>query len=286
MTFNWRELPPQALEQHFNPRVACADAQAHLDRFTARSAEARKHVPGDYDVRYGTRPKETLDVHAPHGAGGSAPLVLFVHGGYWRALDKADHIFVVPPLLASGAVVANVNYDLCPAVSLDVIVEEIAAAVHFCHTRAREWGADPDALYLVGHSAGAHLAAAMLQRDAASHGLPEGCIRGVAAITGIYEPSVILGVSVNQEARIDATTAARHDCLSRPFTLTPRMLVAVGGAEPEGWQAQSRDFAAACERSGLSTRLMVAPGANHFTVLEQALESGKPLNRALLGLWS
>ena len=149
MPFDWRDLPPEQMEQHFNPRVATADTQVHLERFIARSAAARQTMPGRYDLRYGGREKQTLDLHVPHACAPAAPLVLFIHGGYWRGLDKSDHSFVVPPILSSGAIVANVNYDFCPQVSLDVIVQEIAQAVSYCHLNAAAWGADPNNLYLV-----------------------------------------------------------------------------------------------------------------------------------------
>ncbi len=280
MTFSWRELPREEMDRHFNPRVAVPDAQAHLDRYAARSAEARRHIPGRYDLRYGQRPKETLDVHTPESASAALPLVVFVHGGYWRALDKSDHSFVVPPLLASGAVVANVNYDLCPSVTLDEMVDEIGNAVRFCARHAGEWGADPQRLYLLGHSAGAHLAAEMLLSDPPADG-----IQAMAGITGIYEPEIILGVSVNEEAQVSPEVATRRTCLGRTFRLRPRVLLAVGGDEPAGWRAQSHAFAGACRDAGLDTRLEVVPGANHFTVLERVLDPGEPVHRALTALW-
>ena len=285
MSLNWRDLSPADLERHFNPRVAVPDAQHLLDDFAARSADARKHIPGRYDLRYGPGPKATLDLHAPAGAGSGRPLVVFLHGGYWRALDKSDHSFVVPPLLDAGAVVANVNYDLCPAVTLDAMVEAIAAALRFCHAQAAGWGADPQNLILLGHSAGAHLAAAMLQRPWPQAELPAGAVRAVAALTGIYEPAVILGLSVNAEAQISAHTAARHDCLTRPFTLRPRMLVAVGGDEPDGWVAQSESFAGHCLAAALPTRMQLVGGANHFTLLDCALRDGHALRDAVFDLW-
>lgn len=282
-SLNWRELPPAELERHFNPRVAVPDAQRVLDRFAARSAEARKHIAGRYDIRYGPGPKSTLDLH---GSGaGARPLVVFIHGGYWRALDKREHSFVVPPLLDAGAVVANLNYDLCPDVTLDQMVESIAAAVRFCHAEAAGWGADPRHMVLIGHSAGAHLAAAMLQRRWPAAQLPAGAIRAVAALTGIYEPEIILGISVNAEARISADAAARHACLQRPFTMRPGMLVAAGADEPEGWIAQSEAFAAHCVAAGLSTRLHLVGDANHFTVLEHAFSDGHALRDAVFDLW-
>ncbi|MGI9334369.1 MAG: alpha/beta hydrolase [Gammaproteobacteria bacterium] len=282
---DWRSLPASEMEQHFNPRAVNPDAQRLIDDFSARSAQARERIPGRYDIRYGERPKETLDLHVPEGAEPGLPLVVFIHGGFWRALDKSDHSFVAPSLLDTGAIVANVNYDLCPTVTLDEIVDEIANAVRFCRDHAASWGADPDGLYLFGHSAGAHLAARMLQREWSAEEFPAHAIRGVAAISGVYEPEVILGITVNEEAQITPDSAARQNCFGREFTLKPRMLVAVGGDEPEGWSAQSAAFADACREDSLSTDYEVVAGANHFSVLNRALTRGDPLHEAVVSLW-
>ena len=128
--FNWREQPAEVLEQHYNPRAAIADAQEHIDGYTQRSATAREHIEGTYDLRFGDNPKETLDLHK---AGDQSPLLIFIHGGFWRALDKSDHSFVVPFFLDAGISVANINYDLCPDVTLDVIVEEMRRALPYCY---------------------------------------------------------------------------------------------------------------------------------------------------------
>lgn len=279
MTFDWRALPTEQMEQHFNPRAAVAGVQDYLDTYVARSAAAREAISGEYDLRFGEGAKETLDLHRPAASDGPSSLVLFIHGGYWRALDKSDHSFVVPPLLETGAVVANINYDLCPSVTLDTMVEQMARALTFCHRHAADWGADPERIHLVGHSAGAHLAAEMLLRRWPSGAAP--AVRGVVALTGVYEPEVILQVSVNEEARVAPEVAARRTCLGRPFTLRPRMLVAAGSDEPPGWQAQSRAFANACEQAGLDTALSIVAGGNHFTVLERALDPADPLGAAV-----
>jgi arylformamidase len=285
MPFNWRELPVDQMEQHFNPRSVNPDIQDHVDRYIARSAEARLASPGQYDLRYGEGEKQTLDIHIPQSCVKDAPLAIFIHGGYWRGLDKQDHSFVVPPIVASGAIVANVNYDLCPQVTLDVIVDEIAQAVSYCHLNAEQWGADPNNLYLIGHSAGAHLGARMLLRDWPQHELNTAALRGVAAITGVYEPEVILDVSVNQEAQISAQTARQQSCLDRAFTSNPNMLIAVGGDEPGGWIGQSQSFAAQCIDAKLHTQMFIVPDTNHMTVLEHAFNTDEPLCTAILDLW-
>ncbi len=190
MIFDWRNQPDDVVERHFNPRTTVPDPQALLDEYARKAAETRNEIRGRYDLRYGKGKKETLDLHLPYGAPNGA-LVVFLHGGYWRGLDKSDHGFVVPTFTEAGAVL-------------------------YCHGNAREWGADPSRLFLVGHSAGAHLAASMLIDDWTRHDLPVGPIRGLVGLTGIYEPEVILRVSVNEEARVAPEVAARHDCLARP----------------------------------------------------------------------
>lgn len=283
--FDWRTLTPEEMERHFNPRVSVPNTLELLDGFMARSAQARERLPGRYDLRYGERPKETLDLHIPEGAQPGLPLVLFVHGGYWRALDKSDHSFVAPALLDAGAIVANVNYDLCPTVTLDEIVDEIANAVSFCRAHASGWGADPDAMILFGHSAGAHLVARVLQRDWPADQSPADSIRGAALVTGIYEPEVILGVTPNEDAQISRESALRQTCQGRRFTVKPPVVIAVGGDEPAGWAAQSFAFADACREAGLPTQFSVGEGANHFSILDRTLTPGDPLYEALVGLW-
>ena len=103
-TFDWRGLSNEELEPHFNPRIAVPDAMDWLARFTSRSAAIRENLAGDYDRRYGDGEKCVYDFHPADGPGdgGKAPLVIFIHGGYWRLMDKSDHSFVVPPLTARG----------------------------------------------------------------------------------------------------------------------------------------------------------------------------------------
>ena len=160
--FEWENLSKDEIERHFNPRVAVPDAQRYIDNYTSKSLEARKQIEGIYDIRYGPNSKQTLDLHIPKSLENS-PLLIFFHGGYWRALDKKDFTFVASSFLQEGIAVANVNYDLCPEVKLDELVEEIVSAFNFCRKKVDQWGVK--GIYLAGHSAGAHLVAELLRRD-------------------------------------------------------------------------------------------------------------------------
>ena len=201
-------------------------------------------------------------------------MVLFIHGGYWRALDKHDHSFIVPPLINAGAVVANVNYDLCPQVTLSQMSQQIVDAVRFCHANANDWEAEAERIILIGHSAGAHLSARVLNQPAGGLGCPADLISGVAAISGIYEPEIILKLDVNEEARITANDAIRNDCLSVPPSGNPRLALWAGADEPVGWIDQSRAYYAVARSAGLECQLFEETGTDHFTVLERSFEDG------------
>lgn len=273
----WRKVPAAELEAHFNPRAAVPDAEDHLARAARRAAEARGELAGRTrrDVRYGDGPKQVLDIVAPE-SGAGAPVVLFLHGGYWRALDKDDHSHLALPF--GDAVFVNANYDLCPDASLDDLVREAREAVLWTAAQVPE-ARGPGRLFLYGHSAGAHLAAAALGEGL--EGLDPAVLGGLFAVSGIYEPEVACHLTVNAEIGLDPETARRNDVLLRETRHRPPALVAVGGAEPGGWVAQSRAYADLLRGRGVEVEYVEAPGFHHFTFLEGLADPGDPLVRRM-----
>ena len=270
MTFDWRSADDATLEAHFNPRAAVGDeaVETHLGEYLAAAEAAREAWPGTYDIAYGAGAREALDLHRPaSGAGGA--LFMFIHGGYWRRFSKADHSFAVGGFVERGVTVANVDYDLCPDVTLDEIVAEMRACLAFVHAHAGEWGCDPARLFVGGHSAGAHLTA-MLLADPSSAAL----IAGAHCMSGIYETPVVRRISVNEEVRLDEAAAARADAFAHPPTKPVPMVVSVGGKEPAGWQAQSAGYADIAEAAGCAVERVTVPGANHFSMLFDAVSGG------------
>ena len=270
MTFDWRSADDASLEAHFNPRAAVGDeaVEIHLGEYLAEAEAARKKWPGKYDIAYGPGPREALDLHRP-ASGANGALFMFIHGGYWRRFSKADHSFAVGGFVERGVTVANVDYALCPDVTLDEIVAEMRACLAFVHARAEEWGCDPARLFVGGHSAGAHLTA-MLLADPASAAL----IAGAHCMSGIYETPVVRRISVNEEVRLDEAMAARNDVFANPPARPVPMVVSVGGGEPPGWQAQSAGYADIAEAAGCAVERVTVPGANHFSMLFDAVSAG------------
>lgn len=278
MDTNWRQLPKTGFAEIYNPRLASHDVDGTLKRYVKRSSEAREKLSASAivsnDLRYGAGPLQTLDLYRPTKAYAKHPMVLFIHGGYWRGLDKHDHSFVVPPLIDAGAIVANVNYDLCPQISLSEMVCQIVEAIRFCNKRAVDWGATDEKVVLIGHSAGAHLSARVLNQPVDDEGLPADLIRSIAAISGIYEPEIILNLDVNDEAQITLEDAAQNDCLSVLPGGAAQFAIWAGSQEPQGWIDQSQAYASLTKKAGLETHLFEEEQTDHFTVLEKAFQIG------------
>lgn len=278
---DWRKLSPAELEANFNPRMAVPDFERHFAGWTERSAAAKAKLPGEYDLRYGAGPLQTYDLHRPAGAS-SARLVVLIHGGYWRGLDKNTMTFAAEPFVQAGAVVVNLNYDLCPKVSLDVIVRQMQEALVHIAGKAAAWGADASKLHVIGHSAGAHLAAMMVAAPWPKDLPAQPPVASLGLVSGVYDLEPVLHISVNQDIQLDGAMAARNSVMKFPPRMSGPVLVAVGDDEPPGWQAQSVDFHQACRNAGTSGQMMRIGGANHFDILFPLADPAKPLGAALL----
>lgn len=278
---DWRRLSPEQLEAEFNPRMSVPDYERYFNGWTERSAAAKAKLPGEYDLRYGEGPLQTYDLHRPAGAS-AAPLVVLVHGGYWRGLDKNTMTFAAEPFVQAGAVVVNLNYDLCPKVTLDAIVRQMQEALVHVAAQAASWGADASKLHVIGHSAGAHLAAMMVAAPWPKDLPPQPPVASLGLVSGVYDLEPVLHISVNQDIRLDSGMAVRNSVMRFPPRMHGPVLVAVGDREPAGWQAQSVDFHQACRDAGTSGQMMRIGGANHFNILYPLADATQPLGHALL----
>jgi arylformamidase len=281
-SFDWRKLSQDQLEAQYNPRSAVPDFQQHFDTYVSKSAAAREAIGGDYDLRYGAGPLQTYDLHKPKNVKAGAPLVVVIHGGYWRGLDKNTMTFAIPPYLDRGAVVVNLNYDLCPQVTLDAIVREMQEALAHVASKAADWGADPAKLHVIGHSAGAHLAAMMVAAPWPRDLGPQPPVASLGLISGVYSLEPVLRISVNESIRLDEAMAARNSVTNFPPKIEGPVLVSYGADEPEAWRNQSIDFHQACRDAGIRSELLPMANGNHFTIKFAAADPKHPLGAALL----
>lgn len=272
----------QDLSRQMMPRAAVPDHEHWLAEDLALSEDLKGRTSFLSDQRYGAGPRQVADLFPAHRPG--APIVLFFHGGFWRALSK-DHVgHVAGPLMEAGAAVVLPGYDLCPAVSLRTVVAEAGQALLWTRQQAGRLNADPDRIYIAGNSAGAHLAAMLMTEDWTHHGLARAPIAGAFLVTGIYDLRPIPRIQVNEDVRLPADDVLALSPQFRPLHCRVPTIVAVGGAEPPLWIEQSRRFAAKLSVSGADVRLMEMPGLHHFSITQSLSHATAPLTRAILDL--
>ena len=253
------------VETQFNPRRAVPNVDEHAARTQLLSQQARQRHEGIYNLRYGPGPLATLDVFK--AAQAHAPVHVFLHGGYWRGRDKSDFSYLADALLPHGITTVVMNYDLCPHVELPAIVDQVAQGLAWVHDHAAEWGADPKRYSASGHSAGAHLIAAVLARHDQAASVPMGMPSSAVLISGVYELEPVLSISVNAEIRLRPDQVAAMSPMRHPPCKPVRLAVAVGGAETQGFVEQSKRFAATCAAQGADARFIEYEACDHYTVM-------------------
>ena len=279
------EYTPEFVERGYNNRAAVPDYPRWFERYAEFSIGARASPGTKVDLRYGPGPKETLDLFLPAEA--ARGTFLFLHGGYWRALDKSDFSFVATPFVAAGYAVAVANYDLCPQVSIATIVEESAHAVAWLALEGDSHGAHSGRIVVGGHSAGGHLAAMMLTIDWMASDLARDPIVGAVSLSGVHDLDAMLHFSANADLKLDQGEAARLS----PVRLTPRsrkpLVLAVGADETPEFIRQTRllwdawpDNRPAGERGPILVR-----DRHHFNVVVDYADPGSALTRATLALF-
>jgi arylformamidase len=259
----------EAIDAEYNIRRRHPESPQHYARYEADSAAARTALValgGRIDLRYGEAEGERLDFFP--AARPAAPLFLFIHGGYWRALDKRDFSFIAPPFVAAGISVALINYDLTPKVTVDEIVAQIQRAIGWTHRQAGEFGFDPRRLVVGGHSAGGHLTAMAL---AAKPRLP---IAAGIAISGVFDLVPLLKTNVNVQLTLDEDRARRLSPMHDPRPDRAPELICVGGAETDGFIWQSRDFAERLRKSA-----KIYPGLDHYTIMSALADPQSDIHR-------
>jgi arylformamidase len=247
----------------------------------ARDGEAYRQVAlaekrAELGIRYGQRVRQTMDLLFAR-PGADAPLALFVHGGWWRSLEPASFSQMARGLNAHGIDVAVVGYDLAPQVTIAAIIEEIRAACLFL------WGRLGRRLLVYGHSAGGHLTGAMLATDwtALDAKAPATLVPAGLSISGVFDLVPLVGVSVNQDLRLDVAEARR---VSPVLWRAPSGLVLdalVGGLESSEFLRQSRMIVDTWGKAGVTTHYAEVAGTNHFTVLAPLTDPASPMVKRL-----
>jgi arylformamidase len=235
------------------------------------AAVFRDGARAELDIGYGRTERTRLDIFRPEGAG-EVPLAIFFHGGYWRTFDRSLFSHAARGLVRHGIAVAIPSYNLCPSVSVGTIIDEARQAVAFLY---RQHGRR---MFAFGHSAGGHLAAAMLATDwpAYAPDLPRDTVASALGISGLFDLEPLLSTSINADLRMSAEEARQWSPLGWP---APHGLVLdayVGGLESSEYLRQARTVTDLWGAAGALTRYAEIDGANHFTALAPFTDPDTP----------
>lgn len=269
-------------ELEYNPRATVKGLEDYLQRAAQWSQEARETLEYIADVPYGVGRLQTCDVFP---AGPGAPVHIFLHGGYWRGRDKSDYHFIAAPLVRAGITTVVANYDLCPNVTVEKIVEGTRELLNWVAAKARDWDARSDQMVASGHSAGAHLLAmAVHDQGNVLRADTRSALKHLVLMSGIYELEPVLRISVNEEVRLTEDMVRRVSPMRWPVNTGTPIHVIVGGAETSQWIRQSMDYAAACEKVGVLRSCTKIAGQNHYSIMELIRDGQSELSRKIIGL--
>jgi arylformamidase len=276
----YRGFRQDEMEYQYNPRESVPEYPQLAEKRAEQSRRVRATAKSWLGVPYGNSPREKLDIYPADRPGG--PVLIYIHGGYWRSGSKEDNCNFVPVFTKRGASVVLVEYDLCPSVTISDIVRQTRSAIAWVYRNIVRYSGNPSKIYVSGHSAGGHLTAMALAHDWASEGLPRDLIKGAVATSGVYDLDVVMRISVQEQVKLTPKLARENSPFEHPPLPVCPLIVAVGGAEPQGWQQMSEDFFDLCKKRGLDCEYLIIPGANHYTMSEHLADFESPLAQAML----
>ena len=253
-----------SLEIEYDNRALVPDHLAIFARWRESSTAFRAEANVELDLHYGTAERHRLDLfHAKNPRG----TVVFIHGGYWRSLDKSDFSFVAAPFVADGLSVAAFNYRLCPVDRVADTIDDCRAALVWLLANGQEHGVAVDRVALSGHSAGGHLVSMLFATDWPRRDVDPSRIVGGVALSGVFDLAPLLNCSMNDDLKMDATSACAASPIHHRSTLSAPLHLAVGGRESRAFIEQTHKL----QRAWPATCPVAEEIAerNHFTIVDE-----------------
>ena len=265
--------------EQYNARAGIPDHPQIFTRWQKESALIRRTHAGLLDLPFGSAKKERLDFYPAHRAG--APLLVFIHGGWWRSLDKSDFTFIVPGYRQAGFNVALTNYTLAPEASVEEITLQQVRALAWLYRNAERLEFDRDRIVVAGHSAGGHLAAMMLATvwPAVASDLPLDLVKGGVLMSGLYDLDPVCHADfVNVDLKLDADSALKLSPARMPQSHPAQFITSVGDLESDEFKRQTALIASEW-KTGFRGDIALQ-GVNHLTICDAFGNPEHPLFRA------
>jgi len=278
------EYTPEFVERGYNNRAAVPEYPQWFAKYAAWSQAARDRYQPARDLRYGENPLETLDLFVPVAK--PRGTFVFIHGGYWRSLDKDDFAFVAAPFLEQDIAVVNLNYDLCPAVSIGTIVDECRRALAWVVRVGSRHGASAGNVVVGGHSAGGHLTAMMFATEWTAHGMAQAPFAGGVTLSGVHDLAPMVKFSYNVDLKLDAAEAKRLSPVTFGSRTQAPLLMVCGADETSEFLRQTKLLWDAWPGNRRpKDGPMFVPGTDHFSVVAEYADANSELTKATLALF-
>jgi arylformamidase len=255
-------------EREYNARAAIAEHPQIFARWAEQSAATRRLRACLIDLNYGDTAGERLDLFPARSDG--APLLVFIHGGYWRSLDKSDFSWIAPPFVNHGVSVALLNYGLAPHTPIEEIVRQMLRAHAWLYRNGDRLGFDPGRIYVAGHSAGAHLTAMMMAALWPVHAadLPSDLVKGALAVSGIYDLEPLVPAPfLKSDLQLTVGRARRLSPVHLPPATDRPLYTAVGALESGEFRRQTALIGEAWPRN--LVREITMTGFHHLSVIDE-----------------
>jgi arylformamidase len=267
----------EELDRQYDQRAWAPNAIEVIRRYGENSDKVRARLGEPQTHAYGSTPVETLDVYRTNRA--LAPLHVFIHGGAWRLLSKRESAFPAEMFVCAGAHFAALDFAQLPTATLTEMASQVRRAIVWLYRHANAIGADPDRIYMSGHSSGAHLAALVAVTDWEQFGMPGGAVKGVVCASGIYDLQPVRLSARNEYVRLSQEMEQALSPQRHLDQIGCNLIVAFGEFDSDEFKRQARDFAGA---AGSRATLIEEKGLNHFEVAESLGDSDGLLGRAAL----
>lgn len=270
--FVYKNYDQQALNLQYNNRAQVPDHPSITKMWEDESRETEQVIKGIKDIPYGEAPREKSDIY-PSAFPLSKTLV-FIHGGYWRNLDKSYFQFIAKAFQQYNLTIVITTYPLAPQVSINQIVSSCRKAIQWVFDNITQYNGNPDQVYLLGHSAGGHLAAMMMT---ANENMKPFSLKGVLSMSGLFNLMPICLSEVNDTLQMDKNMADNNSpVLLQPNVACPLVLT-VGGNETEEYKAQSEELYKQW-KDYLPVQLIELEGLNHFSMVGDVLNTNSVLH--------
>ena len=276
----WLDYNQEELDYNYNQRALVTNWEDYLRYYSAESERVRTKLDCRLDISYGPTEYQVLDVFLATDP--NSPVVVYIHGGAWTRMHKDTNSFQAESFVAAGAAFVSVHFGLVPQVTLGEQVAHNRAALEWAWRNCRDFGADPDRLYVAGHSSGGHIVGMMITTDwEGEHGLPADLIKGALACSGMYDLEAPRRSYRNEYLHLDDAAVERLSPIRHLPDYGCPLIVGYGGGEHEEFRRQSQEFAAAWRAGEFECQEFDLPGLNHFEVAQQFNNPDSPILKAM-----